>query len=206
MNRVFTLILVAFAITACAAAPPKKAKKASSTGATNSTKNVRTASSRTGKAKPGNISTAKVKYVRNRHGKLVRVAARSAPAPTYQLHPDPERYQQIQQALADRGYFKGQVNGQWGDDSIDALTRFQTDQKLDNDGHLSALTLAALGLGPKHDGYVGAPPVTSTPAVVSTPNSAPGNSAPKTGLTTPIAAAPSTPVATSAPGPPGDGR
>jgi peptidoglycan hydrolase-like protein with peptidoglycan-binding domain len=73
-------------------------------------------------------------------------------APSYQLHPDPERYQQIQQALASRGYFKGEVNGVWGDDSIDALRRFQTDQKIpDNEGKINALSLNALGLGAKHD-------------------------------------------------------
>lgn len=77
--------------------------------------------------------------------------AKRAPAPTYQLHPDPERYQQIQQALADRGYFKGQVNGEWGDDSVDAMKRFQTDQKLEPDGKINALTLTGLGLGPKHE-------------------------------------------------------
>jgi hypothetical protein len=72
-------------------------------------------------------------------------------APSYQLHPDPERYQQIQQALADRGYFKGQANGQWNDDSSDALRRFQLEQKLPQaDGKLDALSLTALGLGPKH--------------------------------------------------------
>jgi hypothetical protein len=81
--------------------------------------------------------------------------ARPKPAPTYQLHPDPERYQQIQQALADRGYFKGQVNGEWNDDSVDALKRFQTDQKIDNDGKINALSLIGLGLGPKHDGSTG---------------------------------------------------
>jgi peptidoglycan hydrolase-like protein with peptidoglycan-binding domain len=83
---------------------------------------------------------------RTRRGK--RVAAR----PSYQLHPDPERYQQIQQALASRGYFKGPVNGVWGDDSVDALRRFQTDQKMsENEGKINALSLNALGLGAKHD-------------------------------------------------------
>jgi putative peptidoglycan binding protein len=72
--------------------------------------------------------------------------------PSYQLHPDPERYQEIQKALADRGYFKGEVNGQWGDDSIDALKRFQADQKLPDDGKINSLSLIGLGLGPKHDG------------------------------------------------------
>ena len=77
---------------------------------------------------------------------------RVAPAPSYQLHPDAERYKQIQQALADKGYFKGEVNGQWNDDSIGALKRFQGDQKIDDDGKINARTLIGLGLGPKHDG------------------------------------------------------
>ncbi len=81
--------------------------------------------------------------------------ARTKPAPTYQLHPDTERYQQIQQALADRGYFKGPVNGEWGNDSVDALKRFQADQKLDTDGKINSLSLIGLGLGPRHDGSSG---------------------------------------------------
>ncbi len=80
-----------------------------------------------------------------------RRKTRRAARPSYQAHPDPDRYRQIQQALADRGYFKGDVNGQWGDDSVDALKRFQADQKLQNDGKINSLTLIGLGLGPKHD-------------------------------------------------------
>jgi len=73
-------------------------------------------------------------------------------APSYQLHPDPDRYRQIQQALADRGYFTGEANGEWRDDSVAALKHFQTDQKIDDDGKIDALSLKALGLGAKHDG------------------------------------------------------
>ncbi len=85
-----------------------------------------------------------------------RRSARKA-APSYQLHPDPDRYQEIQKALADRGYFKGEVNGQWGDDSVDALKRFQADQKLPNDGKINSLSLIGLGLGPKHNGPTASP-------------------------------------------------
>lgn len=88
-----------------------------------------------------------------RKRKAKRVAKSS-----YQAHPDAARYQQIQQALADRGYFKGQINGQWGDDSVDALKRFQADQKLDSDGKINSLTLIGLGLGPKHDAAAVSPP------------------------------------------------
>jgi peptidoglycan hydrolase-like protein with peptidoglycan-binding domain len=71
--------------------------------------------------------------------------------PASQVHPDPERYKEIQQALADKGYFKGDVNGQWGDDSVSAMKQFQADQKLPDDGKISAPALIGLGLGPKHE-------------------------------------------------------
>jgi peptidoglycan hydrolase-like protein with peptidoglycan-binding domain len=87
-----------------------------------------------------------------------RRLAHAAPAPSYQLHPDPDRYQTIQKALADRGYFKGDPNGAWGDDSTDAMRRFQADRKIDNDGKIDALSLISLGLGPKHDGTTAAEP------------------------------------------------
>ena len=151
MNRVFTLILVAFAMAACSLGAP--VKKSKTTPTHSAPKTARKSSTSARSAATTKASTAKVRYVRGRNGKLVRVAARTGPpAPSYQLHPDPERYQQIQQALADKGYFKGEVNGQWGDDSLDALKRFQGDQKIDPDGHLNALTLIGLGLGPKHGG------------------------------------------------------
>ena len=57
-----------------------------------------------------------------------------------------------QQALADRGYFAGPVDGSWGATSVDALKRFQHDQNLTEDGKVSSLSLIALGLGPKRDG------------------------------------------------------
>jgi hypothetical protein len=213
MKCVFTLILLAFAISACRlagspnkpAAPPDKKTKttsppaaaaktthkpaaspASSHNAASHTSSARVAKTRTG-------STANVKYVRARRGKGGRLVSRAAPAPSYQSHPDPERYQQIQQALADKGYFKGEVNGQWGNDSVDALKRFQADQKLDDDGHLNALTLTGLGLGPKHDGDIG----TSGAPAPNPPNS----SVPKATSMTPTAPA-TTPTATAGPPPP----
>jgi peptidoglycan hydrolase-like protein with peptidoglycan-binding domain len=63
--------------------------------------------------------------------------------------PTPERYKEIQQALADHGHYTGPVNGIWGPDSVEALKRFQQDQNLSPDGKIGALSLIALGLGPK---------------------------------------------------------
>jgi peptidoglycan hydrolase-like protein with peptidoglycan-binding domain len=66
-----------------------------------------------------------------------------------QLTPTPERYKEIQQALADRGYYSGPVNGSWDAECVSALKSFQQDQNLDADGKLGALSIIALGLGPK---------------------------------------------------------
>lgn len=68
-----------------------------------------------------------------------------------QQAPTPQRYMEIQQALADKGYYKGPVSGQWGPDSIDALKRFQQDQNLNGTGKLDSMSLIALGLGPKRN-------------------------------------------------------
>jgi hypothetical protein len=75
--------------------------------------------------------------------------AKRISTPPRQLAPTKDRYQQIQQALAGKGYFAGEPNGAWGPDSIDALKRFQADQNLTPDGKLTSLSLIALGLGPK---------------------------------------------------------
>jgi Putative peptidoglycan binding domain len=130
MNCAFGAALLGMALLPWNATPPDKSQSAKTKSTKASTTGKRATTRRSGSAR----------------------YARRAPRPSYQLHPDPERYQQIQQALADRGYFKGAVNGQWGDDSVDALKRFQADQKLVNDGKISAPTLTGLGLGPKHDG------------------------------------------------------
>jgi peptidoglycan hydrolase-like protein with peptidoglycan-binding domain len=79
-------------------------------------------------------------------GKKTTVRRASAPR---QLAPTKDRYQQIQQALASKGYYSGEPNGAWGPDSVEALKRFQADQNLTPDGKLGSLSLIALGLGPK---------------------------------------------------------
>lgn len=96
--------------------------------------------------KYGSKSASKTRgKVRKTNGKA---AVRSAPR---QLTPTTERYMQIQQALADKGYYTGPVNGAWGADSVEALKKFQADQNLTVDGKLGSLSLIALGLGPKRE-------------------------------------------------------
>ena len=66
-----------------------------------------------------------------------------------QQQPTVERYKEIQQVLADKGYFHGPVDGVWGADSVEALKRFQREQNIEDDGKIGSLSLIALGLGPQ---------------------------------------------------------
>jgi peptidoglycan hydrolase-like protein with peptidoglycan-binding domain len=73
---------------------------------------------------------------------------RSAPR---QRTPTAERYMEIQQALAERGHYTGPIDGKWSPECIEALKKFQTEQQLEPDGKLGALSIIALGLGPKRE-------------------------------------------------------
>ena len=157
MKWFFVLALVGIAVTAL---PGSSQTHSSSSTATKKAKKT------THSTNLVPVSNSKTRKNTRGHGR----AKHGPPPPSYQLHPDPERYQQIQQALADRGYFKGQANGEWGDDSVDALKRFQADQKLDPDGKINALSLIGLGLGPKHDGSSAPAGVTSTPPLPPPPD------------------------------------
>ena len=91
------------------------------------------------------------------------VVSRKAPKVTRhtrsQLTPTPERYKEIQQALASKGYLRTEPTGEWSSDSAEALKRFQAEQNLSPDGKLTSLSLIALGLGPKRLSPQAAAPV-----------------------------------------------
>jgi len=109
-----------------------------------------------GHSKTGSRSASTSKNYRGKKGSR-RAALRSKPAgPPRQQTPSTDRYAEIQRALADKGYYKGDVTGQWNADSVDALRRFQADQNLTVDGKIGALSLIALGLGPNRDAMIGA--------------------------------------------------
>jgi hypothetical protein len=97
-----------------------------------------------------------------------KTTARPAPPPVRHYtpqQPTTDRFKEIQQALSDRGYFKGQVDGQWGQESVDALKQFQSEQKIDEDGKINSLSLIALGLGPHRN----LPPSQAAHATLSSP-------------------------------------
>jgi hypothetical protein len=85
-------------------------------------------------------------------------AKKKAPVVATQQHPTQERYTEIEQALVDRGYL-AEAKGRWGAEAVSALKKFQQDQELPVDGKLGALSLTALGLGPRRGAFVVAPVV-----------------------------------------------
>jgi hypothetical protein len=68
-----------------------------------------------------------------------------------QQAPTPDRYKQIQEALAAKGYLNATPSGVWNGESAEALRRFQSEQNLEPTGKLNSLSLIALGLGPKRE-------------------------------------------------------
>lgn len=69
-----------------------------------------------------------------------------------QQQPNEMRIREIQEALTAKGY-PVESSGKWGVDSVEALAKFQEDQKITNmsgRGKLDSLTLIALGLGPRN--------------------------------------------------------
>jgi murein L,D-transpeptidase YcbB/YkuD len=104
-------------------------------------------------------STARPAAVKRPATGATATARRSSKAPvvrttwrTRQTAPTPDRYREIQEALAARGYLSADdANGTWGPSSTEALKRFQAEQSLESSGRIDSLSLIALGLGPKHD-------------------------------------------------------
>jgi len=126
------------AATLQAATPAKTKKKHHAVSASSSAKKTGTS------ARTTSVKTSKTAITRRKGKVLARKPVRS-----FQQAPTTDRYKEIQQALASKGYYKGEPNGEWGTDSVDALKRFQTDQNLMPDGKINSLSLIALGLGPK---------------------------------------------------------
>lgn len=120
---------------------------------------ARSGSSRTAHSASKGQSRSRGRYAARR---------RRPAAPSFQLHPSPERYKEIQQALADRGYFKGTVDGEWGTDSVEALKRFQTEHNAGDDGKINSLSLIQLGLGPQRDHLENSTAPTSSASVTGT--------------------------------------
>ena len=142
MLRIFGIAMIVGLVSLTWAATPQKAPAKKSTAKKTTAKKTTTASARkTSKKAPVRKTTW-----RNR-----------------QMAPTPQRYREIQEALAAKGYLRAEdATGTWGQTSIDAMKRFQTDQNITSTGKINSLSLIALGLGPKRETFV--KPPTPTPA------------------------------------------
>ena len=142
------LLALATALAVIAAPPAKKTKPA---GAKKTSKKASTTKTSKAKGTTPAASTAGKKATASKKSTAKKSSAKQAARyrRSTQREPEPDRYKEIQQSLANRGYYSGPVNGAWGPDSVEALKRFQRDQNIDDDGKLGALSLIALGLGPK---------------------------------------------------------
>lgn len=135
-------------------------------------------------------STAHRSSKRHVSSKAAQIAA--AKRRRAQLRPEPERIEEIQQALVKAGYLNAQPNARWDDETRDAMRRYQADHGFPVTGLPEAKSLMKLGLGPH-----------PLPADLDTGNGArggdtTGGSAPVTS-TIPATPATSTPSTTSDP-------
>jgi hypothetical protein len=115
---------------------------------------VKTSAAKTGTAKKGTAKKGRAKG-----------SAKKKVVPRYagQRVPTQERYKEIQQALASKGYLQGTPDGMWSQQSVDALKRFQQDQNLDPSGKINSLSLIALGLGPRREQQAALSPPVAQP-------------------------------------------
>ena len=131
-------------------APARKSgvKSSSKKGTGTTQKGTATASAR----KPG--TTTKSASSRGKKTPANRVTWRNR-----QMIPSPDRYREIQGALASKGFLNPEeATGTWNQASSDALKKFQTEQNLESSGKINSLSLIALGLGPKRESASAAPP------------------------------------------------
>jgi peptidoglycan hydrolase-like protein with peptidoglycan-binding domain len=151
----------------------KTAKRTSRSTASKSTSKKKASSNKKSAAKVSRATAAKKSSVKRKASTRTRRASRSKRT-TYrragQQVPTRERYLEIQRALADKGYFTGNVDGVWGADSVEALKHFQHDQNVPETGKLNSVSLIGLGLGPKRNlNALSTTPAAKDPNVESRP-------------------------------------
>lgn len=146
-QKLFALVCalcLSWAVASYAAAQSASRKK--STAKTAAKKSLAKTSAKSATKKGGSKLASSKKSSKKKSKTVARASWRNT-----QRTPTPERYKEIQQALASKGYLQGEADGVWTPQSIDALKRFQQDQNLDPNGRITSLSLIALGLGPKYD-------------------------------------------------------
>ncbi len=168
-KAIVILLALSTALALWAATPAKKTQPAGKKKTAAKTSAAKTSKSKSAARKTAGKKATVSKKSSSKRTSSKKTAKRASTRyrRTTQKQPDPARYQEIQQSLADKGYFAGPANGTWGPDSVEALKRFQRDQNIDDDGKIGSLSLIALGLGPQRAASVAekpeAPPAGASP-------------------------------------------
>jgi len=92
-------------------------------------------------------STSNASYQTGSSSRGRRHRATSSQQRLARLHLQPERVQEIQQALIREGYLQGDATGQWDSRTHDAMLRYQTMHGFPATGLPEAKSLMKLGLG-----------------------------------------------------------
>jgi hypothetical protein len=116
-------------------------------------------------------SQHRVSSARNRYSKPAPARTLSGQQRLGHLHLQPQRVQEIQQALVREGYLQGDASGQWDSRTHDAMLRYQAMHGFPATGLPEAKSLMKLGLG----SHPLPPELDHAPAAVATPGAAQGN-------------------------------
>jgi Ni/Co efflux regulator RcnB len=150
------MILLAGHAQATAPVKKKSAQKQGASKKTTSTKKPAPSTAKRASAAKKGTSTAST---RGKNPPVKKTTWRNR-----QSTPSPERYREIQAALATRGYLKPEeATGTWNAASGDALKKFQSEQNLESKGKINSLSLIALGLGPHREPAATPPPPPKPP-------------------------------------------
>jgi hypothetical protein len=121
------------------------AQKSSSTA---KTKSQSTPPHRTQKALAGTVQHRSTHPTAKRRVSSKARRAAAARRRRALMRPQPERIQEIQQALVQAGYLKEESDGRWDDQTREAMRRYQADHGFPTTGLPEAKSLMKLGLGP----------------------------------------------------------
>lgn len=157
------------------AAATKKAPARSSASARSGTQTAKATQSAKAKASATKSSAVKTSNSsRKSPSKYNSLQARSKSSRSTTVNrysppsaPGSDRVREIQQALYDRGYLSVQPDGVWNASSVEALKRFESENKWKIDGKIDSRALIALGLGPKYDDNLNLPVPGSSGVVVA---------------------------------------
>jgi peptidoglycan hydrolase-like protein with peptidoglycan-binding domain len=147
-----TLLLCLLAVTDAGAKPRQSSGRGHAAESSSAKKTPgKQASSKKRPAKAGDAQKSSSQKVASSSKKDKQFASPTVARAPRQATPTPERYMEIQQALISRGLHSGPADGVWSSDWVAALKQFQEQQNLNPDGKLGALSLIALGFGPKQE-------------------------------------------------------